>query len=110
MPLPKAQQPPRRILIQRVLPQVDCGRYPVKATKGDRVLVSADVFRDGHEVLGAAVRFKSPGAAKWREEPLEPLGNNRWAGSFEVDQCGRWCYRVEAWVDRVASFQWEVRR
>jgi starch synthase (maltosyl-transferring) len=27
-----------------------------------------------------------------------------------VDECGRWCFRIEAWVDRVASYQWEVRR
>ena len=41
---------------------------------------------------------------------LEPLGNDEWAGFFEVDRVGTWCYRVEAWVDRVASFQQELRR
>ena len=91
-------------------PQIDCGRYPVKRTIGDRVEVGATIFRDGHEVLGAAVRYKPAGATRWQEEPLEPLGNDEWSGSFAVDRCGTWCYRVEAWVDRVASFQDELRR
>src|SRR5262249_11560866 len=42
--------------------------------------------------------------------PLEPLGNDLWAGSFEIDRPGLWSFRIEAWVDRVASFQEELRR
>ena len=110
MPLPKSKTHSSRILIQDVRPQVDSGRYAVKAVAGDRVEVSATIARDGHEVLGAAVRFKRPGAARWQESPLRPLGNDRFEGTFEVDEPGRWSYRVEAWLDRIASYQWEVRR
>jgi starch synthase (maltosyl-transferring) len=110
MPLPKTAEPPSRIQIQRVAPQVDCGRYPVKRSVGDRVDVSARVFRDGHELLGAAVRYKRVGATRWLEAPLDQLGNDEWAGSFEVDRTGTWCYRIEGWVDRVGSFQQELRR
>jgi starch synthase (maltosyl-transferring) len=108
VPIPKTT--PARIQIQEVLPQVDCGRYPIKRTVGDRVDVTARIFRDGHETLGAAVRHKGPDATRWSESPLEPLGNDAWAGSFEVDRPGRWSFRIEAWVDRVASFQEELRR
>ena len=108
MSLPKTT--PARIQIQEVTPQVDCGRYPVKRTVGDRVEVTARIFRDGHETLGAAVRRRSPGATGWTEARLEPLGNDVWSGFFEVDRPGRWCFRIEAWVDRVASFQEELRR
>jgi starch synthase (maltosyl-transferring) len=101
---------PARIQIQEVSPQVDCGRYPVKRTVGDKIEVTARIFRDGHETLGAAVRHKSPAATRWSETPLEPLGNDIWAGSFEVDRPGLWSFRIEAWVDRVASFQEELRR
>jgi starch synthase (maltosyl-transferring) len=110
MPLPKAKEPPRRILIQDVAPQVDCGRHAVKALVGDSVRITATIFRDGHDVLDGAVKYKPPGAARWAEAPLEPLGNNRWAGAFAVDRCGRWSFRIDAWLDRIASYQWEVRR
>src|SRR5919202_3906706 len=110
MPLPRTKEPPPRIQIQRIEPIVDCGRYPVKRTVGDTVEVSADVFRDGHDILGAAIRFKPHAASRWREVPMEPLGNDRWRGVFAVDGCGYWCFRIEAWTDRIASFQNELRR
>jgi starch synthase (maltosyl-transferring) len=106
--MPKTK--PARIQIQEVTPQVDCGRYPVKRTVGERVDVTVRIFRDGHETLGAAIRHRSPGSSNWTETPLEPLGNDVWGGSFEVDRPGPWCFRIEAWVDRVASFQEELRR
>src|SRR5690242_7600671 len=110
MPLPKSSEPPARIQIQRVEPQIDCGRYPVKRTVGDRLEVRATIFRDGHDVLGAAVRYRPAGASRWKESAMEPLGNDRWSGTIELDACGRWCYRIEAWVDRIASFQDELQR
>ena len=99
-----------RIQIQALNPLVDCGRYPAKACVGDEVRVEATIVRDGHEILGAALRTKAPGARRWAEEPMSDLGNDRWAASFRPEACGRWSYRVEAWVDPIASFQWELRR
>jgi len=99
-----------RIQILGIEPVVDCGRFGAKACVGDEVRVSATVFRDGHEVLGAALRVKPPGATRWRDEPMDDLGNDRFAASFTPDASGRWSYRIEAWVDPVASFQWELRR
>ena len=110
MPLPKTNEPPTRIQIQRVAPQIDCGRYAVKRTEGDRVEVAATVFRDGHEQLGAAIRYRRAGTTRWQEAPFEALGNDQWAGSFVVDRCGTWHYRIEAWVGRIASFQDELHR
>jgi starch synthase (maltosyl-transferring) len=106
--MPKTK--PARIQIQEVTPQIDCGRYPVKRTAGESVAVTARIFRDGHETLGAAIRHRAPGSSSWTETPLEPLGNDAWSGSFEVDLPGLWCFRIEAWVDRVASFREELRR
>jgi starch synthase (maltosyl-transferring) len=99
-----------RIRIQATEPQVDCGRYPVKRTVGDAVEVSATIVRDEHPVLGASVRWRPPRSRRWLEAPMEPIGNDRWRGSFVVDVCGRWEFRVDAWVDRIATFQDELRR
>jgi starch synthase (maltosyl-transferring) len=110
MPLPKAKEPPRRIQIQRVAPQVDAGRYPVKRTVGDEVDVSADIFRDGHEVLGAAVKYRLDGERRWREALMRHEGNDRWTACFVPDRCGRWQFAVEAWVDRYASWRHEIQR
>jgi starch synthase (maltosyl-transferring) len=104
------KEPPPRIQIQAVQPQIDCGRWPVKQTVGDEVVVSATIFRDGHDVLGAAIRHRAPGARTWAETPLEPLGNDEWRGAFTVDAPGPWAFSVVAWTDRIATWQEEVRR
>jgi starch synthase (maltosyl-transferring) len=44
-----------RIVIENVTSQVDGGRFAVKAVAGDTVEVAADIWKDGHELLKAAV-------------------------------------------------------
>src|SRR5438874_2267007 len=107
---PKTKTAPPRIQIQDVWPIVDCGRYPSKRTLGDTVDVWATIFKDGHDVLGASLRYRPAWERRWRDAPMRPLGNDRWVGSFEVDRCGRWLYTIDAWSDRKATWIGELRR
>ncbi len=109
MPPPSTKLLPR-IQIHDVEPRVDCGRYPVKVTQGDPVGVRATIFKDGHDILRAVVRYRPAGDRKWFESPLEPLGNDRWQGHFEPSELGRWQYSIEAWVDRYATMLDELDR
>jgi starch synthase (maltosyl-transferring) len=95
---------PPRIQIQDVQPQLDCGRYPVKACLGDRVPVSATIFRDGHDQLCAVVRYRPVGTRRWREATLEARGNDRFEGTVVPDALGPWELRIQAWVDPYASW------
>jgi starch synthase (maltosyl-transferring) len=106
---PKTKTPPR-IQIQDVWPILDCGRYPPKRSLGDLVEVWATIFKDGHDVLAASVRYRPAAERRWRVALMHPLGNDRWVGSFEVDRCGRWLYTIEAWSDRRATWIGELRR
>jgi starch synthase (maltosyl-transferring) len=98
-----------RIQIQHVEPIVDCGRFPVKRLVGEAVDVYATVFKDGHDMLGGAIRVQPP-AGEGREVPLVALGNDRWGGAFGVDAPGRWRFAVAAWTDRIATWQDELQR
>jgi starch synthase (maltosyl-transferring) len=108
------EQPPRRIVIQYPTPAVDGGRYPAKRCVGDELEVSADVFRDGHELIRAVVRYRGPGDSQWQEAELARidahLGGVRWAGRFAVDRPGRWQYTVEAWTDLFGTWRDELTR
>ena len=110
MPVRTLRKPQPRIRVEHVRPQLDCGRFAAKRTVGERVEVSAMVIRDGHEVLGAAVLYRGPGKRRFTPVALEPVGNDLFTGSFEVTECGRWEYTVEAWSDRAATFRDELRR
>jgi starch synthase (maltosyl-transferring) len=112
--LSRSQAPPPRICIQLVAPTVECGRWPVKRTVGDTVAVSADIFRDGHEVLRAVVRYRRPGDRRFSEAPMTPVDAHhqgvRWSGEFAVDAAGTWQWTIQAWVGVFAGWRDEVSR
>jgi starch synthase (maltosyl-transferring) len=114
MPAPKRAEPPARIHINYPAPTVDGGRYPAKRCVGDTVTVTADVFRDGHEMLRAAVRYKAPGARRWLEAPMHPVDAHingvRWQAEFTVETPGSWEWTIEAWTDRFATWRDELQR
>ncbi len=95
---------PPRTQVQDVQPQIDCGRFPVKACLGDTVPVSATIFRDGHDRICGTVRFRPAGTRRWREAALESKGNDRFEGAIVPDGLGPWEFRIQAWVDPYASW------
>ncbi len=99
-----------RAVIENVCPQVDAGCFPIKRTVGEEVVVEADVFADGHDMLPCLVCHKPAGATDWREVEMQPLGNDRWQGRFAVTAPGRHQYTVIAWVDRFLSWRHDMIR
>ncbi|HEY0788691.1 MAG TPA: maltotransferase domain-containing protein, partial [Thermoanaerobaculia bacterium] len=72
----------RRVIIEGVSPEIDCGRFPVKRVPGEPVVVEADIFADGHDVLAAILLYKADGDRDWMRVPMEALVNDRWRGAF----------------------------
>ena len=98
--------PAARIVIEHVSPELDAGRYPVKRTVGETLAVTADIFRDGHDVLGAHVRYRPHAVLDWRTAPLSyNYDQDRWSGRVPLDQIGRLMFTIEAWTDVFASWR-----
>ena len=89
----------RRAVIENVEPQVDGGRFAIKRVVGESVSVEADVNADGHQVLDAVVCFRKASERVWRETAMQPIGNDRWRGSFDVAEFTPYVYTVQAWLD-----------
>ncbi|MGH2746829.1 MAG: maltotransferase domain-containing protein, partial [Actinomycetota bacterium] len=93
------------VVIERVSPEIDCGRYRPKAIVGDTVEVSADIFRDGPDLLQAVLRYRGPADRRWAEIPMFHVDNDRWSGAFSPTSVGRWQYTIEAWTDRFGTWR-----
>ena len=91
--------------IEDIFPLVDGGRFPVKRIVGERVEVWADIYRDGHDVIAAALVWRRETDREWRREPMAHSSNDRWGGSFVPDQPGRYLYAIEAWTDEFATWR-----
>jgi starch synthase (maltosyl-transferring) len=94
-----------RVVIENITPRIDCGRFPIKRTVGERVVVEADVFTDGHDAVTAMLLYRHDSANEWHKVPMKPLGNDRFRAEFTVQQLGSYLYTVSAWVDHLESWR-----
>ncbi|MGE3806430.1 MAG: maltotransferase domain-containing protein, partial [Gemmataceae bacterium] len=99
-----------RVIIDKVSPQIDGGRFPIKRCAGEGVLVEAHIFVDGHDLLRAVIRYRKEKDKDWSEAELESLPNDEWRGGFQVDDIGVYVYTVQAWIDRFGSWRRDLQK
>jgi starch synthase (maltosyl-transferring) len=99
-----------RVVIEGVSPEIDSGRFPIKRIVGDAVVVEADIFADGHEVLCCELLHRRSHDRDWSAARMEDLGRDRWRGSFEVTGSGRWTYTLRGWIDHFATWRRDLVR
>ena len=64
---------PSRVIIEGVEPEIDGGRFPIKRTVGEEVVVTADIHADGHDMLAAVLRHRHVSEEEWKEVSMEAL-------------------------------------
>ncbi|NVJ46846.1 MAG: alpha-1,4-glucan--maltose-1-phosphate maltosyltransferase [Cytophagia bacterium] len=100
----------RRVVIENVSPEINCGQHAAKRVVGQSFEVSADLLADGHDVLNAHIKYKHEKARSWKYAPMKLGENDNWSGSFEVEKQGLYEYTVEAWVDYPLTWQHNIER
>jgi starch synthase (maltosyl-transferring) len=125
---------PRRVVVERVRPEIDGGRFAIKRTTGESVEVTATIFADGHDVITAVLRDRPHLTAEhaknaeqnmvsansaisavrsggWRETPmtLDAPGTDDWIAHFEVHAVGWHEYTVVAWIDRFLTWRRDLK-
>ena len=100
----------KRVIIEGVEPEIDCGQFPIKRTVGERVVVEADAFTDGHDAIACVLLYRGEDDLTWSETPMEALVNDRWRGEFLVQQLGPYLYTLKAWVDRFGSWRRDLSK
>ena len=94
-------------VIENLQPLVDGGRYLVKRVAGDDLAVEADVFKDGHDVVAAALKWRLLGETRWHETAMAHVDNDRWRGVCTLYENAIYEYTVEAWTDKFRGWQHE---
>src|SRR5947207_7522705 len=74
----------QRVVIEGVKPEIDAGRFPIKRTVGEEIVVEADIFADGHDLLSVSLRYRHTADRNWTEVPMQSLTNDRWRAAFVV--------------------------
>jgi len=98
------------IIIDVRLPRIERGRLPAKTTAGRPFAVRAMILREGHDILGAALRYRAAKSSHYKEVLMSPAENDHWEGSFVPSKNSRYVYHVRAWVDPAATWMDHVTK
>jgi starch synthase (maltosyl-transferring) len=98
------------VVVEGLSPEVEGGRFPSKRSLGERIVIEADVFADGHDQLACILRYRHKAESAWTEERMTALGNDRWRAEFTATELGRYLYTVEGWVDRFLTWRQQLAK
>ena len=51
----------RRVIVERLQPEIDGGRFPIKRTPDETVQVTVDMFADGHDLIAGVLKYRFAG-------------------------------------------------
>jgi len=97
-------------VIEAVTPLIEGGRYPIKRVVGEDLVVEADVFKDGHDLISVLLKWRKSGEATWHETLMMPLENDRWHATCSFFENAIHEYTIETWGDTFRSWQHEFRK
>ncbi|MDQ1469446.1 MAG: hypothetical protein QOJ99_926, partial [Bryobacterales bacterium] len=100
----------KRVVIEDVAPEIDCGRFAAKRTVGEAVQVRAAVFGDGHDLISCHALYRPGDESEWQTAPMLPAGNDCWEAEFRVSKLGKYFFTVEGWVDRFKTWRADLRK
>ncbi|MHB8507570.1 MAG: alpha-1,4-glucan--maltose-1-phosphate maltosyltransferase [Candidatus Dormibacteria bacterium] len=98
----------QRVVIEHVRPSVDGGAFPAKGQVGVPLLLAADVFGDGHDLVTAWVSVAGGGEVS--EVPMVAAVNDRWEGFFRPGAMGMLQFTVHGMVDTYATWLRDLGR
>lgn len=98
------------ITIECIYPEVEGGAHAVKRLAGETISVWADIFKEGHEILAAALLYRRAGDQAWSEIPLKLFENDRWTAEWTLGEAGRHEFTFEAWVEIFETWRRDTER
>ena len=101
---------PSTVVIENVSPFHDRGRHPVKRVVGQSLTVEADIFKDGHDIIAACLKWRRCGTPSWHSVLMTqiPEGNDRWTASCVFLENAVFELTIEAWKDAFHTWLHEI--
>jgi starch synthase (maltosyl-transferring) len=100
---------PATVIIENISPLDFGGRYPLKRIVGESLHVEADIYKDGHDIVSARLKWRRVGDTEWQHSPMHPLpnANDRWRGECAFFENTHYEFTIQAWSDGFRTWQHE---
>jgi len=100
----------KRVVIEHFYPEINGGAFPAKRVPGEPVRIEADIYSEGHDSVSALVLSRKCGDSNWQKGAMTSLGNDRWEGTFIVQDAAGYEYSCQAWVNHFETWQKDFQK
>ena len=100
----------KRVIVEHVEPQINGGQFPIKRVVGEKVIVKAHIFSDGHDRIQAELLHRTEADKARKSTQMSYTVNDEWEGAFEIPELKSYYYTVRAWLDRFGTWQEDLRK
>lgn len=107
--MPVAKHRPR-VVLEKLTPEIDAGRFPIKRVVGEKVNVEIDAFTDGHDEITVELLFRHESGSSWTSVDMVPTYNDHWLSSFTVESLGTYVYTARARIDHFKGWRRDLAR
>ncbi len=94
----------QRLCIESIDPEIDGGRFAAKTVAGQRFVVEADVFGDGHDSIRAALLWWRSGDDTVHEQEMSFVVNDRWRAAVVLPDNAYYSYTIIGWRDNFVTW------
>lgn len=95
----------KRVIVTNISPSVEGGKFGAKGVEGDEILITADIFGDGHDAIAASVYLQKKGEDQISEFPMKLINNDCWEVPISFEQTGLYKFWIEAWEDHYTNWK-----
>ncbi|MCF4006972.1 DUF3416 domain-containing protein [Corynebacterium uropygiale] len=98
--------------IDDVRPEISGATVASKAVVGEVLPITALVWREGHDAVGATLTVHAPGESTPRHITMTQDRENvdRVHAIITPDRVGTWTFQIDAWSDPMATWRWAVSK
>lgn len=100
----------QRVAIEKVFPEIDNARFPIKRVIGEKVNIKAHIISDGHDEKTCFLYYKHEQDKDWQYKEMHLLYNDEWLSEFKVEKQGYYLYTVKAWIDYFKTWQLDLKK
>ncbi|UYL09627.1 alpha-1,4-glucan--maltose-1-phosphate maltosyltransferase [Bdellovibrio sp. SKB1291214] len=105
-----SQVSPSSVVIDRVVPMIDGGRFAVKRYLDEDVKVTAHLLVHGHDLPKGRIHVRHQSEMEETAYQLVAEFNDEWSASFKPKKLGQYICRVEASLDRFGTWKNDVQK
>ncbi|MBP7792356.1 MAG: alpha-1,4-glucan--maltose-1-phosphate maltosyltransferase [Candidatus Goldbacteria bacterium] len=100
----------KRVVIEKVFPEIDNGRFPIKRVIGEKINIKSHIISDGHDEKACFFYYKHENDVNWQKKEMKLLYNDEWLSEFVVEKQGCYFYTVKAWIDHFKTWQMDLKK